>query len=142
MLGPLLSSAHVFSEIVGVKPPNKGILARVVERQLHLVPDIKPDPTSLLSFTALGYSTTNLHGLVARDAPGGYAERERRRYRLGIDTNAEAMLSGADFDAAQVDFISGIVLLDGYSGGGKTLLASAVARECELNFISVKGPRF
>ncbi|KAF8553261.1 AAA-domain-containing protein [Imleria badia] len=32
------------------------------------------------------------------------------------------------------------LLLYGYPGCGKTLLASAVARECGLNFISIKGP--
>lgn len=32
------------------------------------------------------------------------------------------------------------LLLYGYPGCGKTLLASAVAGECNLNFISVKGP--
>ena len=31
-------------------------------------------------------------------------------------------------------------MLYGYPGCGKTLLASAVAKECGLNFISIKGP--
>ena len=32
------------------------------------------------------------------------------------------------------------LLLYGYPGCGKTLLASAAAKECDLNFISIKGP--
>ncbi|KAF7970317.1 hypothetical protein HWV62_24390 [Athelia sp. TMB] len=110
-LHPLLSSAHVFSEIVGVKRPNKDarrdILARIVERRLDLAPDIKPDLASPLNFTALatqteGYSATDLHDLVARAM---HQAAMRSTKDESVDADAETKLSGADFDAAQVDFV-------------------------------------
>ncbi|KAF7969113.1 hypothetical protein HWV62_28272 [Athelia sp. TMB] len=118
-LHSLLSSAHVFSEIVG-------ILARIVESRLDLANDIKPDLASPLNFTALatqteGYSATDLHDLVAR-AMHQAAMWSTKDESVDADAevhftyltsslistltmNVQTKLSGADFDAAQVDFV-------------------------------------
>ena len=97
-----------------------------MERRLALAPDIKPDPASPLNFAALatqteGYSATDLHDLVAR-AMHQAAMRSTKDEGVDVDAevhfaylpssltstltmNLQTKLSGADFDAAQVDFV-------------------------------------
>lgn len=85
-------------------------------------------PTSLRNVT-LQHSTTTFSSI------GGL--RETRQILL--ETLQYPTLYAPIFARCPLRLRSGL-LLYGYPGCGKTLLASAVAGECGLNFISVKGP--
>ncbi|CAK5281813.1 unnamed protein product [Mycena citricolor] len=187
-LHPLVNGAHIFEDVVNLKPPNKAarkdILAHLVQQRLASAPDLAIDSVSPPNYTAIstqteGYSASDLLDLVSRAV-----------HQVAIRSAQQPLLTSKDFDAAQIDFtplslrnsnlqksdvtwsdIGGLneprrvlretlewptkyaaifaqsplrlrsgLLLYGYPGCGKTLLASAVARECGLNFISVKGP--
>ncbi|KAJ7647537.1 P-loop containing nucleoside triphosphate hydrolase protein [Roridomyces roridus] len=190
-LHPLVNRAHLFEDVVNVKAPSKSarkeILTRIVQDRLNEAREMQLDTVAPPNYAALatqteGYSATDLQDLVAR-AVHQVAVRVSDGGKLPL-------LTSADFDAAQVDFVplslrdvklqksetswadigglqetrrvlretlewptkygpifaqsplrlrSGL-LLYGFPGCGKTLLASAVAKECGLNFISVKGP--
>jgi hypothetical protein len=72
---------------------------------------------------------------VAWSDIGGLVEtRQVLRETLEWPTKYAAIFAGCPLRLR-----SGL-LLYGYPGCGKTLLASAVAKECGLNFIAVKGP--
>ncbi|WFC97547.1 Peroxisome biosynthesis protein pex1 [Malassezia yamatoensis] len=68
------------------------------------------------------------------DIGGLHATRQTLRETLEWPTKYAAI-----FASCPLRLRSGL-LLYGYPGCGKTLLASAVAKECGLHFISVKGP--
>ncbi|KAJ3727064.1 P-loop containing nucleoside triphosphate hydrolase protein [Lentinula raphanica] len=190
-LHPLITSAHIFEEVIHVTPPNKDarrdILSKIVHDRLNAANDLTQAPDAPINFSYLatqteGYSATDLQDLVSRAI-------HQVTMRLTSE-NKEPILTIADFEAARADFVplslrdikldksdvswadigglhetcrilretlewptkygpifaqsplrlrSGLLLF-GYPGCGKTLLASAVAKECGLNFITIKGP--
>ena len=69
------------------------------------------------------------------DSVGGLKEARK----ILVETLQYPTAYAPIFDRCPLRLRSGL-LLYGYPGCGKTLLASAVAGECGLNFISVKGP--
>lgn len=85
-------------------------------------------PTSLRNVT-LQHSSTTFSSI------GGLAATRK----ILMETLQYPTLYSPIFARCPLRLRSGL-LLYGYPGCGKTLLASAVAGECGLNFISVKGP--
>ncbi|KAI4205123.1 MAG: hypothetical protein LQ346_001520 [Caloplaca aetnensis] len=85
-------------------------------------------PASLRNVTLQSSSTTF-------DSIGGLNATRK----LLLETLQYPTLYAPIFASCPLRLRSGL-LLYGYPGCGKTLLASAVAGECSLNFISVKGP--
>lgn len=96
---------------------------------------------SLFTKAASNYVPSNLRGVKLQKSSTSWVD-------IGGLTEAKSVLLetlewptkyAPIFKAATLRLRSGI-LLYGYPGCGKTLLASAVAGQCGLNFISVKGP--
>ncbi|KAI9850278.1 MAG: Peroxisome biosynthesis protein pex1, partial [Pleopsidium flavum] len=97
----------------------------------------KADVTAALKgFTPASLRNVTLqHSATTFDSIGGLHETRK----VLLETLQYPTTYAPIFAQCPLRLRSGL-LLYGYPGCGKTLLASAVAGECGLNFISVKGP--
>ena len=90
----------------------------------------------LKGFTPASLRNVTLHSSkTSFDSIGGLHDTRR----ILLETLQYPTIYAPIFSQCPLRLRSGL-LLYGYPGCGKTLLASAVAGECGLNFISVKGP--
>ncbi|KAL8782321.1 MAG: hypothetical protein Q9213_005482 [Squamulea squamosa] len=92
--------------------------------------------SALRDFTPASLRSVPLHTSTTSFSSIGGLHNTRR---ILLETLQYPTLYAPIFAQCPLRLRSGI-LLYGYPGCGKTLLASAVAGECGLNFISVKGP--
>ncbi|WVQ72931.1 hypothetical protein IAR50_002493 [Cryptococcus sp. DSM 104548] len=87
-------------------------------------------------FTPVGLRGVKVQGSEVEWKDIGGLEEPRRILRSTLEHPTKY---APIFSQSPLRLPSGL-LLYGYPGCGKTLLASAVAKECGLNFVSVKGP--
>jgi peroxin-1 len=125
-LALLVSRARNQALIRTVSTPDEGALTLM---QADFVSALKGFTPSSLRNVTLTHSSTTFSEV------GGLAATRNTLLETLMYPTKYAPI----FASSPLRLRSGI-LLYGYPGCGKTLLASAVAGECNLNFISVKGP--
>ncbi|CAO3681391.1 Peroxisome biosynthesis protein pex1 [Rhizopus azygosporus] len=151
-------------DLVSVASETEGFLAAdikaFIERTVHegAVRSIKKKMDALKQGVAVDNADLVLTQADFSKARQGFVPSSLRGVKLqssgvnwsdigGLNETRKALLEtlewptkyAAVFSQCPLRLRSGL-LLYGYPGCGKTLLASAVAKECGLNFISVKGP--
>lgn len=102
----------------------------------HLVLNANDFAAALNGFTPASLRGVTLHSSTTTFAAIGGLKETRK---VLLETLQYPTTYAPLFAKCPLRLRSGL-LLYGYPGCGKTLLASAVAGECGLNFISVKGP--
>ncbi|TIC69482.1 AAA-domain-containing protein [Wallemia mellicola] len=140
-----VNTALVASETEGYLPTD---LVSIVERALHHASlahkhseEILAMRTSHLERSLEGYRPHALRNVSLQSSSVGWKDIGGMRYVKGVirETLEWPTKYAAIFKNCPLRLRSGL-LLYGFPGCGKTLIASAVAKECNLNFISVKGP--
>ncbi|KAF7730872.1 Peroxisome biosynthesis protein pex1 [Apophysomyces ossiformis] len=162
--GPAVLSKSVANiDLVSVASETEGYLAAdlkaLIERAVHegAVRSIK-SKTSVNEKSSEGGNNLELIQGDFTKAREGFVPSSLRGVKLqssgvnwsdigGLNETRKALLETLEWPTKYVAVFSQCplrlrsgLLLYGYPGCGKTLLASAVAKECGLNFISVKGP--
>ena len=143
-LSPSLSLLTIASLTDGYFPGDLSLLlSRAKSECLIRLPN-SPQPTlthtdflsALKNFTPASLRSVNLHTSTTSFSSIGGLHHPRR---ILLETLQYPTKYAPLFAQCPLRLRSGI-LFYGYPGCGKTLLASAVASECGLNFITVKGP--
>ncbi|KAF1815403.1 AAA-domain-containing protein, partial [Eremomyces bilateralis CBS 781.70] len=118
-------------------------LIRVVSSQTDSHNDSGPATLSEADFTSAlkGFTPASLRNVTLQQSTTRWDSIG------GLHTTRQVLLETLQYPTTYAPIFSSCplrlrsgLLLYGYPGCGKTLLASAVASECGLNFISVKGP--
>ncbi|EJT96675.1 AAA-domain-containing protein [Dacryopinax primogenitus] len=117
-------------------------VGRAIHQSLIRLKDVHPTviirdfTTAQIDFTPLSLRDVKLQTSKVKWKDVGGLQETKRILRETLEWPTKY---AAIFAKCPLRLRSGL-LLYGYPGCGKTLLASAVAKECGLNFISVKGP--
>ena len=90
-----------------------------------------------------GYTPSNLRGVKLQKSSINWSDMGglKEAKNILLETLEWPTKYAPIFANCPLRLRSGI-LLYGYPGCGKTLLASAIAGQCGLNFISIKGQKF
>lgn len=146
LLSKDFDASEMSQETEGYLPSDLKVLVdrinhEAIYQSLENDDEAPPVSNKLFNKALAGYVPSSLRGVKLQKSTTSWVD-------IGGLTEAKSILLESlewptkyapIFKAATLRLRSGI-LLYGYPGCGKTLLASAVAGQCGLNFISVKGP--